>query len=138
LLTCVQVDNAGWSTTHWTNVDVSFSEDCTTFGETYVPDDIFEQALVDLGYDTLPLDDYVPTDSISGIILLHIQDKGIYDLTGIEDFAALISLNVNNNNLSTLDVSNNSNLESLEAPDNDLTDINIGVKLSLEYLNFFR
>ena len=29
--------------------------------QTYVPDDNFEQALIDLGYDTPPLNDYVPT-----------------------------------------------------------------------------
>ena len=33
---------------------------------TYVPDDNFEQALIDLGYDDV-LDDFVVTDSISGV-----------------------------------------------------------------------
>ena len=34
---------------------------------TYVPDDNFEQALIDLGYDSGSLDDYVPTANISSI-----------------------------------------------------------------------
>ena len=33
---------------------------------TYVPDDNFEQTLIDLGYDDT-LDDYVNTSSISGV-----------------------------------------------------------------------
>jgi len=34
---------------------------------TYVPDDNFEQALIDLGYDTGALNDSVPTGNISSV-----------------------------------------------------------------------
>ena len=39
--------------------------------KTYVPDDKFEQALIDLGYDTT-LDDSVLTANISGVDSLNI------------------------------------------------------------------
>ena len=55
---------------------------------TYVPDDKFEQALIDLGYDTT-LDDSVLTANISGVTTLDVGDKSISDLTGIEAFVAL-------------------------------------------------
>ena len=45
---------------------------------TYVPDDKFEQALIDLGYDTT-LDDYVLTANISGVTTLDVDGKEISD-----------------------------------------------------------
>ena len=53
--------------------------------QTYVPDDNFEQALINLGYDTV-LDDYVTTSSIDTVQQLLIEFLNIADLTGIEDF----------------------------------------------------
>ena len=79
---------------------------------TFVPDDKFEQALIDLGYDTT-LDDSVLTANISGVTHLDVQNKEIADLTGIEDFIVLINLDCGQNQLTTLDVSQNTLLESL-------------------------
>ncbi len=42
---------------------------------TFVPDDDFEQALIDLGYDSGPLDDLVLTANINAIINLDINKK---------------------------------------------------------------
>jgi hypothetical protein len=54
--------------------------------KTYVPDDKFEQALIDLGYDTT-LDDSVLTANISGVTSLDVSNKEISDLTvQIESF----------------------------------------------------
>ena len=68
---------------------------------TYVPDDKFEQALIDLGYDTT-LDDSVLTANISGVTELDVSNKEISDLTGIEAFAALTQLECWNNQLTSL------------------------------------
>ena len=43
--------------------------------KTHIPDDGFEQALIDLGYDSGPLDDYVLTANINNIIRLDITKK---------------------------------------------------------------
>ena len=51
--------------------------------KTYVPDNNFEQALIDLGYDDV-LDDSVLTASIDTVTSLSIMSMGITDLTGIE------------------------------------------------------
>jgi hypothetical protein len=72
-----------------------------TLGEcsakTYVPDDNFEQNLIDLGYDDI-LDDYVLTSAINTLTSLSLTSVGeadifyeneINDYTGIEDFTAL-------------------------------------------------
>ncbi len=133
-LSCIQVDNATWSTANWTNVDdtVSFDEYC---GQTYIPDDNFEQALINLGYDDV-IDDYVITSNINSITSLNVSNKSIADLTGIEDFVALTSLNCNNNSLISLDIVANTALSTLRCSSNDLTNLDITNNISLTYLDF--
>ena len=70
-------------------------------GLTFVPDDLFEQALISLGYDD-EVDDYVLTENIASVTTLDVSDKGISDLTGIEDFASLTNLRCFKNNLNSL------------------------------------
>ena len=91
---------------------------------TYVPDDNFEQALIDLGYDSL-MDDYVLTSSIDTETVLFISGESIADLTGIEDFAALMSLDVSNNQLLSVDFSQNTALTSLNCSNNQLSGLTI-------------
>ena len=59
---------------------------------TTIPDPNFEQALIDLGYDTGTPDGSVPTANISSPWYLDVSMKNISDLTGIADFTALITL----------------------------------------------
>ncbi len=80
----------------------------TSLNCTYIPDDNFEQALINLGYDNV-LDDYVATANINTVTVLQIPNVNIADLTGIEDFTALTYLNCYNNQLTTLDVRNGNN-----------------------------
>ena len=86
---------------------------------TYVPDDNFEQKLIDEGYDTV-LDDYVLTANINTVTQLNVIGINITDLTGIEDFAALTNLDCNSNNINTLDVSQNINLIALSCSFNQI------------------
>ena len=125
-LTCIEVDNATWSTTNWTNIDaIANYTDTTCELLTYVPDDNFEQALIDLGYDSGALDDYVPTANINTITHLTLNFKNISDLTGIEDFAALINLQCDTNNLVTVNLSQNTNLKYLNIRNNQLNSIDL-------------
>ena len=57
--------------------------------QTYVPDDNFEQALINLGYDEGEWNDSVPTAKIDTVIVLDVGFKNISNLTGIEDFKSL-------------------------------------------------
>ena len=50
---------------------------------TYVPDDNFEQALIDLGYDDT-LDDYVLTANISVVTSMNVSQKEISNLRSEE------------------------------------------------------
>lgn len=156
-LECVQVDDVNYSNTFWTfiNFQTSFSEDCR-YDDTYVPDDNFEQALIDLGYDSGPLDDYVPTSNISSVTNLNVYNENISDLTGIEDFINLDVLKCRNNDLTTLNLSENtlltevdcsgnnisslafySNplLEKVKCYSNNMSSLNVSYNPSLNYLN---
>ena len=97
-----------------------------TVERTYVPDDNFEQTLIDLGYDDT-LDDYVNTSSILGVEELRNGEWAgtIRDLTGVEDFVALTSLQADNMELSELDVSNNIYLTNLSVHSNNLKSIDL-------------
>ena len=134
-LACVQVDNATYSATNWTNKDsgTTYSETCDV-PKTYVPDDAFEQALIDMGYDDVP-DDYVTTTNIMLVEYLQINSRGITDLTGIEDFTGLTYLAAPDNSFSSLDVSNNTHLQYLNLSNNKLTSLDVSNNAQLQYLN---
>ena len=101
---------------------------------TYVPDDNFEQALIDLGYDDT-LDDYVLTANISGVTNLDVYDKSISDLTGIEAFTALTNLNCGVNQLTSLDVTANTALINLLCFNNQLTSLDVSKNTALTELS---
>lgn len=102
---------------------------------TYVPDNFFEQALIDLGYDVGPLDDYVPTANIRDVTYLNISFENIYNLTGIEDFSALEYLYCNRNNLTSLDLSQNIALIELECQRNFITSLDFSQNTALTTIN---
>ena len=134
-LSCILVDDAAYSTANWTNINGSSSFSDTYCQYTSIPDSIFEARLEALGYDDISGDGQVPTVLIETVTSLNVNDKGINDLTGIEDFVALITLNCRGNNLTTLDVSNNLMLERLEANNNDLSVIDLSKNIELQNLN---
>jgi hypothetical protein len=102
--------------------------------KTYVPDNNFEQALIDLGYDSGVLDDYVPTANISILTSLNVSNKGISDLTGIQDFISLIQLNCGINNLTTIDIIKNINLQILLVYSNQLTSLDVTNNTNLQQI----
>ncbi|MDO6598494.1 T9SS type A sorting domain-containing protein [Oceanihabitans sp. 2_MG-2023] len=87
---------------------------------TYVPDDNFEQHLINLGYDDV-LDDYVLTANINTVTAVGINNKNISDLTGIEDFTALEFLTCEFNQLTSLDLTQNTSLEFLRCNSNQIS-----------------
>ena len=105
------------------------------FGQyTNVPDANFELALLNLGYDFV-IDGVVETSAIDTITELYINNENIADLTGIEDFIALKSLFCYNNNLSTINLSNNTQLFEVTCSGNNLIyiDLRNGNNLGLWY-----
>ena len=100
---------------------------------TYVPDNNFEQALIDLGYDDV-LNDSVPTSNIDTITLLSISNKNISELLGIESFSALQILRFSGNQVSDLDLSNNTELQRLLCGGNQLSTLDLSNNNALRVL----
>jgi len=141
-LFCIQVDNPilseGYSSWHKDD-RASYSEDCSNFvvEMTYVPDDNFEQALIDLGYDSGEMNDSVPTNILRNITELNVVNKNISDLTGIEDFISLKKLICVGNNLATLDLGNCLDLEYFECTANKLISIDLSNNKQLKRLYLY-
>jgi hypothetical protein len=144
------IPEEGWEFVKWEN-STSFKEEnpmvITIDGPTtwtaifdpiveekvFVPDDNFEQALIDLGLDDVK-DDYVLGDNISWVEELDLSDLGIEDLIGIEGFHSLKDLNCSDNNLHSLDLRGNTDLGSLKAENNEIELINFSQNSSLCFL----
>ena len=96
------------------NCDDGSCNYCINNDCTYVPDDNFEAYLEANGMGNGKLnDDYVTTSNINGVTQLIFDGFGITDLTGIEDFSSLTSLDISHHILLGLDLSNNTALVSL-------------------------
>ncbi|MDQ7916077.1 hypothetical protein RBU60_00675, partial [Mesonia sp. MT50] len=91
---------------------------------TYVPDDNFEQKLIDLGLDDT-LDNYVLTANIENVTNLFIPNLDIEDLTGIEDFTVLETLTCYNNQLTNLNLDQNIALSVVRCYSNQLTELSL-------------
>ena len=106
------------------------------FGQkTYVPDDIFEVHLEANGMgDGIILNDSVLTSNINTVTYLGLQYLNIADLTGIEDFTALTNLLCHNNQLTSIDVSQNLALIEFRCSDNQLTSLDISANTVLNDL----
>ena len=100
---------------------------------TAIPDANFEQKLIDLGHDDV-LDGSILTATAEVIAELNLRYSEISDLTGIEAFTALTTLEIRDNNLTTLDVSACIALIFLDIRYNQLTVLNVSGNTALTEL----
>jgi Leucine-rich repeat (LRR) protein len=128
-LCCIEIDDVTYAEDNFTNIDeqTTFSLDCNFNALTYVPDDSFEQALIDLGYDDF-LDDYVNTVYLKNVEQLlisseNLEENKIRDLTGIEGFSDLKTLILAGHKVTDLDLSSNTNLEKIVAQFNEIESV---------------
>lgn len=142
-LTCIEVDDPNFSTTNWTggnfNFDagVSFSTDCSSPNPCIVtiPDANFKAAL--LANTSINTDGNNEIECAEAIVYtgeINVENLAILDLTGIEEFVKITGLNCSDNQLSTLDISNNPDLTLLNCSNNDLTSIDVSDNANLEIL----
>ena len=105
---------------------------------TFIPDSIFEEHLINLGYDNLH-NGWVLTDSVSSIDTLIISgypNFEISDLSGIEDFYNLQYLDCSKNNIDTLNINTNTTLKYLDCYDASISELIIDNLNSLSTLDF--
>ncbi len=140
LLTCVQVSDVNYANTNWSgSVDqgVEFSENCEG-AIVNIPDQNFKNALLSMtGLNTNNDDEIQVSEAEVFTGQINVNSQNISDITGIEAFTELSDLRVHNNNITSIDVSANSQLIQLHCQKNNLTSLDISSNTMIEKLRCF-
>lgn len=99
-----------------------------------IPDNNFRSELVEGGFD-LNGDGFIDSDEAALVLSLDVSYNGIADMTGIEAFENLDTLNCAGNHLTSLDVSKSVALKSLFCQENAITILDVSQNAMLELLN---
>ncbi|MTH15276.1 T9SS type A sorting domain-containing protein [Flavobacterium sp. LC2016-01] len=130
-LTCIQVADvaatANWSVTK--DATTSFNLDCNVY--TLIPDPNFENYLISQSIDRDGQNGKVLTEIIEKVTSLYLDGKNISDLTGIQDFKALTSLDANGNKFTEINLSKNTALTYLNLSINVLESLNLSKNTAL-------
>ena len=107
----------------------------------YIPDNNFEQALIDAGFDDT-LDDYVLLQNISNLVRIGTSEsevklfnKGIRNLTGIAEFRGLEEFSADLNLIDSVDFTKNLNLQTISIYYNNISHIDVTKNVNLRKLN---
>ncbi len=102
--------------------------------ETNFPDYNFRNYLLGWGYGS---DGVITDEEISNIKNFYIGGRYIRNLKGIEYFTALTFLQCDNNQLTSLDLSQNKALTNLQCENNQLTSLDLSNNTALDYLECY-
>lgn len=100
-----------------------------------IPDSVFRQQVIALGYDTND-DGKIQISEAQKVTVLNIDNLGIVNLEGINSFTNLEELNVIRNKITSLDVTKLKKLKYFYASFNPLSEINVAGLGNLEHLYF--
>lgn len=100
-----------------------------TIDATNFPDDNFRTWVLAQDYGK---DGVLTEKETAAIKIINVRIKNITDLKGIEHFTALISLDCSGNQLTTLNVSKNTELRTLECSYNQLTTLEVSKNTKLK------
>lgn len=137
-LTCIQVDDVAYSNANWTTGNyiigpgTSYSTSCPCVVQ--IPDANFKAYLVgNTSINTNADTEIQCSEAMAFTGTINCVNMSISDLTGIEAFENILSLQCNNNQLTNLDVSSNIDLTSLECGNNSLTNLDVSNNINLAY-----
>jgi len=139
-LTCIEVDDPAWSILNWTNIDsqTTFSEGCgysTSPCVVNIPDPVFKAYLLAQTDINTNVDDEIQCEEAEAFTgSLFPIAQGIADMTGIEAFVNITNLYCGFNQLTSLDLSSNTQLEMIYCQNNAITDLNINGLTNLTFL----
>ncbi|WP_264531896.1 T9SS type A sorting domain-containing protein [Flavobacterium sp. N502540] len=136
-LNCIQVDDDVYANTNWIalkDTTANYNLDCTIY--TLIPDSNFEDKLIALEIDKDGKNGKVTTASINKVTFLDLSNSNISDVKGIEDFTSLTYLDLNYNNIQSINVSQNKSLIKLALHDNKLKALDVTANKELFNLMF--
>mgnify|MGYP000539566647 CR=1 FL=1 len=99
---------------------------------TAIPDPSFEQALIDINVDTNGLNGNILNSDADGVITLNIFSKNITSLEGLHAFKDLKNLYCYFNNIETINIDQNIELEVLDIENNSIQNLDISNNLNLK------
>ena len=118
-----------WETGKWTENEGEVPN-TVTVDAAHFPDKKFRDYVQNLApYGKLRLEE------IAMITEINVSGRNIADLTGIEVFTNLVFLDCHDNQLTSLDVSKNTALQTLNCSDNQLTSLDVSNNVALTNLN---
>lgn len=137
-LNCIQVDDAAHSTANWTEIDsiASFSTNCNAC-IVNIPDASFKSYLVANTAINTNGDAEIQCDEASTFTgAIFVGGYFISDLTGIEAFTSIKTLQCYNNQLTSIDLTSNIALTELRCQSNQLTSLNVANGNNTNFINF--
>ncbi|QSE99252.1 BspA family leucine-rich repeat surface protein [Fulvivirga lutea] len=130
-LTCISVDDVAFAEANFTNIDAQteFSTNCNAV---HIPDTNFKTALL-ANTSINTIDDgeitFDEAEAFTGTI--NVANGSISDLTGIEAFINITRLFCSQNQLTALDISQNTALTVLSIRDNQISSLNLSNNVAL-------
>lgn len=138
-LECIEVDDSLYSATNWSNIDAQsyFNENCTPIivAAVYIPDSLLKNNLLnDALLNTNNNLEIEVSEALSFNGNIDCSNLGIEDMTGLEAFNNIVALNCSKNLISTINLSQNTVLNSLNLGKNQFENIDISSNTLLEIL----
>lgn len=137
-LNCIQVDDSSYSATNWVQIDtgVTFNTNCNIAPIVYIPDLNFKTYLLNQSTINTNGDNEIQVNEATSYNQkIDCSNLNITDLTGIEAFVNLTELLALSNMLTSLDISQNTQLTTLWIPNNQLTSLNLFHNTALRSIN---
>jgi|GEM_PF-317731 len=137
-LLCIQVDDVAYSDANWSSykdATAVFSEDCNPPCIVNIPDANFKAYLVGNTAINTNGDTEIQCDEATAFTgTIDCSGENIANLTGIEAFVNITELRCHQNQLTSLDVSNNVNITTLRCYSNQLTTLDVSSNVNLTRL----
>lgn len=133
-LTCIAVDDVAYANSQWTNIDsqTSFATSCQAPCVVNIPDTNFKAALVGNTAINTNGDTEIQCSEATvytGVITLF--GAGVSDLTGLEAFTSLTELQVVEDNINAIDLTNLVALQTLVLDEINISTLDISQNTSL-------
>jgi len=110
----------------------STEENGAVGNKTSVPDNTFEQWLIDNNYDDI-LDNYALTNDLATIKKFCVDGLNIDDLTGLEDLTAVEEICIDGGDFVSIDLSKNTELKKLKITNSELKSLDLSNNMLLTY-----
>ena len=106
-------------------------EEGITIDEKYFPDRVFREEILTYDYDS---NNILSTSEVKDIKMLHLANRNVESLQGVEYLTELSDLTCDANKLKVLDVSKNTKLKELSCGNNELKELDLSNNTKLTYL----